>query len=84
MTRSKRKPIQNEFVRKVAILADNGRTKVLRDAWDNIIDQDRVYIEATLGTVPRFVRRQQGKWRQRKLAEDRKLRRELKNGGRLA
>lgn len=84
MTRSKRKPIQNEFVRKVTILADDGRTKILRDAWDGIIDQDRVYIEATLGTVPRFVRRQQGRWRGQRNAEDRQLKRELVESGRLA
>lgn len=84
MTRSKRKPIANEHVRKLAILADDGRTVALKGAWDAIIEQDRVYVETIQGFVPRFIRRQQGRWRRQRRAEDRKLKRELTNEGRFA
>lgn len=77
MTRSKRKPIQNEDLRKVTILAYGGETTALTKAWDNIIQRDRENVGKIYGPVPRFVRREQGKWRKQRRAEDRKLRREL-------
>lgn len=84
MTRSKRKPIQNEIVRKLSIMS-TGSTKELRDAWDNIIRKDREQLQSWIGDekMPRFVRREQGKWRADRNREDRKLKRELKQEGRL-
>lgn len=83
MTRSKRKSIKNEHVRKLCILADEGSTRVLRNAWDAIIERDRLYMEEQ-GKVPRWVRREQGKFRKARNAEDRVLKRELVNEGRFA
>lgn len=84
MTRSKRKPIQNEIVRKLSIMS-TGSTKELRDAWDNIIRKDREQLQSWIGgeKMPRFVRREQGKWRADRNREDRVLKRELKQEGRL-